>query len=371
MPATLVLSLLRRTLVPPTSAGRRLAFIALIDSLGTGLFLTGASLYFTRVVGLRPEQVGVGLSLAGVAGFLGSIPIGILADRFGAGRAYVALQLWRGFGYLAYGLISAFPAFVIVASAIGLADAAIPAINQAVVGDAIPDEHRVDTLAKIRALRNVGFGAGAALAAWAISAGSRAAFLTLVLGNASSFFIAAAMLSRAGLVRATTRERFPRRPVGVVHDARYIAAALVNGLLSVHLTLLTVGLPLWIAGYTKVPVVVIGVLVVINTIMAATLQAGFAASAKSVAGALVCARRAGFALAACALLIVLMAQAGTVWVGVVFAVAAVVAMTFGELWQSASGWTIAFAWLVRWSGELSTSPRLGWGRRFNRSSGHG
>lgn len=340
--ATIVPAFVRQALIPSTYAGRRLALIALIDSLGTGLFLTGAALYFTRFLGLQPDQISWGLSLAGIIGLLGTLPSGMLADRFGPGRIYVALQAWRGFGYLAYGLIDSFPAFLIVAACIGLVDGAIPAINQAVVGTAVSSKERVDTLAKIRAVRNVGFSAGAILATLAISLGSREAFLLLVLGNAASFFIVAIMLVRTGLARGATTWVLPRRQTGFSLDLRFGAAAFLNGILSVHLTLLTIGLPLWIAEHTNVPVVMIGVLITINSVMAATLQARFAAPAAEIPGAVACAQRAGLALATCGLLALVMSQVSLAWLGILLAVAAVVAMTCGELWQSAGGWTISF-----------------------------
>jgi MFS family permease len=332
MPMIMVPSLVWRALIPPTTAGRWLALIALIDSLGTGLFLTDASLYFTRFLGLQPEHVGVGLSLAGIFGLLGTLPIGMLADRFGAVRVCVVLQTWRGLGYLAYSLVSSFPAFLAVAACIGLADGAIPAINQAIIGAAVSGEERVDTLAKIRALRNVGFGSGAGLATLAIALGIKKAFLMLVLGNAISFFVAAIMLTRTGLAGAATSRTIPSRETRFAFDARYVAVALLNGVLSVHLSLLTIGLPLWIAGYTKVPVLMIGVLVTINTIMTVALQARFAAPATKISGALACTLRAGLALAACGLIAIFMAQVSIAWLGALLAVLAVVTMTCGELW---------------------------------------
>ena len=46
--------------LPSGPAARRLAFLSLIDSVGTGLFLAGSALFFSRVVGLSTAQIGFG-----------------------------------------------------------------------------------------------------------------------------------------------------------------------------------------------------------------------------------------------------------------------------------------------------------------------
>ncbi|MBJ7597429.1 MAG: MFS transporter [Candidatus Nephthysia bennettiae] len=332
----------REGVVPRSQAGRRLALAALVDSAGTGMFLTVSAVYFTRQVGLAPAQVGVGLSVAAVAGLLASVPIGALGDRFGPGRVYVALQLWRGLGYAAYTLVSGFPGFVAVASIIEVGDAALPAIAQAVVGLAVPREERIETLARVRALRNAGFGLGAALATAVLAVGSRQAFLALVLGTAGAVILGAALLSRAGLARLRDLPVVAPR-FGFASNPPLLAAALLNGVLCIHVTLLFVALPLWIANHTRVPVVLVGPLVALNTVMAVALQARFSVRAGRLGGAVDCMARAGFALAGFGVLALLMGQIQIVGIAAPLAVLATVLLTCGELWQSAGGWQISYA----------------------------
>jgi hypothetical protein len=328
--------------VPRGQAGRRLALAALVDSAGTGMFLTVSAVYFTGQVGLAPAEVGVGLSAAGLAGLVASVPIGVLGDRFGPGRVYVALQLWRGLGYAAYTLVSGFPGFVAVASIIEVGDAALPAIAQAVVGLAVPPEQRVETLAKVRALRNAGFGLGAGLATAVLAQGSRPAFVALVLGTAGAVLLGAALLSQGGLTRLRTPPVVAHR-FGFASSPPHLAAALLNGILSIHMTLLFVALPLWIAGHTRVPVVLIGPLVALNTVMAVALQARFSIRAGRLGGAVDCMARAGFALAGFGVLALLMGRFQVAGIAALMAVLATVALTCGELWQSAAGWQISYA----------------------------
>ncbi|MFI2431540.1 MFS transporter [Streptomyces sp. NPDC018693] len=343
--------LLDSTLVPRSAIGRKLALIALVNALGTGMFYAGSALYFTKVVGLSNGQVGLGLSLAGLVGFLGTVPVGMLADRVRAGRVYVAIQVWRGLGNVAYCFVGDFATFAVVACCIGLADAAVPPVSQAVVGSAVGDEERGDTLAKVRAVRNVGFGLGALVATAAIQQGSDYGFQVLIAGNAVFFFVSAVMLKRAGVTRLATvaAPAKDRRPT-LVADLRYLATAGLNGLLAMHLTLLPLALPLWISQHTEVPLSLYGPLYVLNTVMAVLFQARFARPSDTLRGAVASMAWAGFSLGGFALACWAMGATDAVWLGIGCAVLAVVLLTAAELWQSGGAWAISY--------ELARPDRL-------------
>ncbi|WP_169952739.1 MFS transporter [Microbispora sp. H11081] len=329
-------------LVPRTSHGRWLAGSGAVDAFGTGLFVTGSALYFTQVVGLTPGQVGLGLTLAALSGFLAAVPIGMVADRLRAGRVYLALQVWRSAGYVAYGLAGDFPTFVVVACLIGLADTAVPPVWQAMTAAAVPAEHRVDTLAKARAVRNIGFGLGALSAAVVIHIGTRQAFMALVFANAVTYAVEAVLLRRAGFGRLETAGPAGQTRRDLGGDARYVASALLNGVLTYHMPLLSLGLPLWIVTATTVPPAMIGVLVAVNTALAVLLQARLARSAVTLPGAAGSMVKAGLSLAAFGVTAFLLAYVGAPWVAAAVAVAAVILLTGGELWQSAGAWTISY-----------------------------
>lgn len=328
------------TFIPSTGPGRSLALVALVDSTGTGMFVTGASLFYTKVLGLTSSEVGIGLSIAGLAGLVCAAPIGRIADRVGPGRVAITLQAWRGVGYLAFVFVRSFPAFVVVATLIGLVDAAVPPVNQALVA-AVAGEDRMATMAKVRGIRNIGFGLGALLGAAAAYQASNTAFLALVLGNACSFFAVGFLLHRAGFTRFATATTAGGR-MGFAHNLRYVAAATLNGALSVHITLLGIGLPLWIVQHTRVPPLMIGVIIVVNTLMAAGLQARTAGLAAELRGAVRCMRWAGMALAATGVLAYAMGKV-TAGAGIALALGAVVAMTVGELLQSVGAWSISYS----------------------------
>jgi MFS family permease len=332
----------RATLVPGSRVGRRLAFIALVDAIGSGLYYTGAALFFTRYVGLSAGQVGTGLTIAGLAGLVFALPVGMLADRVGCGRVLIGLQLCRAVCYAAYCGVTGFGPFVVVAAFIGITDAATPPNHQAVVAAAVPADERVDTLAKVRAVRNIGFGVGALATTVAIAQGTRGAYLALVAANAVSFLLAAALLYAIGVTRTDVSVRpVARAPLTFRIPIRYACAAVLNGVLSVHTTLLAIAMPLWIAGHTKVPATLLGPLITANTVLAVLAQARVARPASQLAGALRAAGRAGLALAGFAVLMYLVAQSPGPLLAAGLAVAAVLFLTAGELLQSAAGWTVS------------------------------
>ncbi len=165
-------------------------------------------------------------------------------------------------------------------------------------------------------------------------------------GNAVSFVFAAALLGRIGAAAARPPTK-PLPPAGsrqprVRVPPRYLRATVLNGVLSLHMTILALGLPLWVAGHTRVPPVLLGPLIAGNTVLAVLLQARLARPAAKLPGALRCAVRAASALAACAVALQLAGRASWPVAACAVTVIAVVLLTLAELWQSAAGWTISY-----------------------------
>src|SRR5262245_35595213 len=80
-------------LLPQTRAGRVMALATLINVTGNRVYVVVAVLYFTRIVGLTPTQVGVGLSIAGLCGLLSGVPMGHIGDRVGGRELIIVLLL--------------------------------------------------------------------------------------------------------------------------------------------------------------------------------------------------------------------------------------------------------------------------------------
>lgn len=323
--------------------GQLLLVIGTIDAVGTGLYLAGSALFFTTIVGLSTAQVGIGLSAAGLLGMIAQTPMGWVADRYGPRAVLIALNIWRCAGFVAYAFVHDVVGFVVVAALLGIAEQASLPVYQALVEQVVGTEHRTAMSARLRVAYNVGFTVGALLCTVALGIGTRDAFLTIILGDAATFLVAAALLPTV----RTSRPPGAVRMGGVLRlralrDRWYVAVAGINAVLLLHMTLLIIAVPLWITTRTGAPTALVGILLVVNTVLAILFQVRAARTSDTVTGAGAAQRRAGLSLAACCLLLAAAPLVGMpAVVGVL--VLGVVALTVGELWQSAGGWGLSYA----------------------------
>jgi MFS family permease len=331
------------TWVPPGRTSRRLLVLFMIDSVGTGLFLAGSALFFTRVMGLSVGQVGLGLSLSGVTGFVCAVPLGRLADRFGSRRLLVLLYLWRGLGFVAYAFIHDFLAFVVIACLLGAAEWAVGPLVRALVATVEPDDGSpVRTMAAMNAVRNVGFTVGALLATAAIASQDPTAYRALVVADAVSFLLAAGLLARLPLTvgpRAVPRtaERSVR-----VRDPIFLLLTTSNGVLYLHTAVLSVGLPLWISTRTDAPATMVGAVIALNTVLAVVLGLRLSGGSDGVVPAASRQHWAGWCLAACCVLVAVTGSVPSAPASALL-LAAAVALTLGEVFQSLGSWGLSYA----------------------------
>ncbi|MFJ7209314.1 MFS transporter [Streptomyces sp. NPDC098789] len=330
--------------VPATAAGRTFALTSLINAIGTGLFLAGSTIFFIRSVGLSPAQIGAGLAVSGFVGFLATVPIGALSDRIGARRTLIALQVWRALWFVALAYVHGFVGFLVVSSCLAAAEGATQPMTQAVASDTTEESDRTRTMAIVRTVRNIGFSVGALLAAPLLAADSMWAYRGIVLGNAAAFVASAVMLSRLRLVRSSAAQRKvgPLTAIRGFRDWRYLGLAGLGGVLNLHTTLLSVGLPLWAMTATGVPAGFVPVLILVNTALSITLQVPVSRGAERPGGAARALRLSGFALAACCAALAAVHGLAPLLAGALLLVACV-ALTFGEMWQAVGSWDLSYA----------------------------
>jgi MFS family permease len=335
-------SLLRRNPV-----GRRLAIAAVIDATGTGLFMASSTLFLTRGVGLSGAQVGTGLAIAAAVALVTTVPIGMLADRFGTFRVYVLLQLWLATGFVSYTFVDSFAGFVVVASMISTGLGSTVPVLQALVGSLVDADARVGLMALTRSVNNVGYGLGGALATLILVINSRAAYNAVLIADAATFVIAATIIaSTRTAATANTATKVRKDPVGkpsLRDNLSFFALAMVNGVLCLYISLLTVGFPLWVVTRTDAPAAVVGPLLVVNTAMTVLLQVRLSHGAESLPGARRAFARAGGVLALACLVTATSAVTGSVVVAIVLLVAGMVFLTLGEIWQAAAQFGSGYA----------------------------
>ncbi|MFF9002502.1 MFS transporter [Streptomyces achromogenes] len=323
-------------------AERRLLTTVAIDATGGGLFLAGATLFYSRVAGLSAGQIGIGLSVLGIVALAATLPNGLLVDRIGPRHALIVLHLWRGVWCCALAFVHSFWQFLAVLMLLGLAEhAGMPAL-QAYVGSAFDDAERVGVMARVQVLKNTGFLVGALLAAVAVGSGTDAGYRMLLLGDGLSFFVAAVLMTTVREVGGRRRTGERHSPAAPLKNLKFLVLTCCNGVLQLNLSVLVIGMPLWVTRATEAPEAVAPLLIAVNTVIAISLQVPLSRGAETVPGAGRHMRRAGLSFALmCGTLI------AASWTpsapAAALMVVSVVLHTLGEIWHASGGWGLQFA----------------------------
>ena len=322
-------------------AGRRLALLSLGDSVGTGAFLSVSVIFYTQVVGLTVAQVGFGLGASAAIALVTAVPFGLLADRFGARRLLVIVCLWRAACFAALPFVDDFTGFLLVLCVLGLVDKTAAPILQALAGQAVSEDQRVHTMAWMRTLRNVGFTVGAGLGSAALAVDTRSAYAAVLLANAASFVLVAVIAGRLSLRGATGNPLRRTVSLRALTDWPYLTLAALNGVITLHMPLLGIAIPLVVAQHYEVPKTIAAPLFALNTVLAVAFQVRASRGSEHAGGAAKRLTQAGYALVVCCGLLAVVPGLPLV-AAVVVLVAAIVALTVGELFQSAGGWGLSY-----------------------------
>ncbi|GIG66151.1 MFS transporter [Phytomonospora endophytica] len=328
-----------RALLPAPGAPRVFALNQLIDSTGTGLWLTASVIYFVGTVGIPATQVGAGMAVAGLAGFLAGPLFGTLGDRYGLREFAVALAVAQAALMACYVLVDDFWSFIAVSVAFEFCRRGGSTARNALVAATVTSTDRVRTRAYLRSVLNVGFSVGTLLAGIVLIVDSRTVYLLVILGNAVSFLAGTFFYLSVPRVRPVPKPADTPKG-GVWRDYPFIGLTVLIGLLSIDVSIFHVALPIWILQFTDAPPATVAGLMLLNTVMAVTLQVRATRTADSVPGAANLVRRAGLTSGCACLLFPLSLYAST-WVAVAILTIAAVMLTGAELWHSAGGFTIS------------------------------
>jgi MFS family permease len=327
--------------LPREANQRRVLAASFVDALGTGLFLPLTVAYLSRVVGLSPIQIGLGLAIAGFAAVAAAPVSGALVDRYDARAVVLGCFSVSALGFLAYIAVDSFLSFVAVAVALQLASRMErPATAALVLGVACGPE-RVGSLAWQQTSRNLGYGVGALLAGLALLTHGKSPFVVLLAANAASYVVAGALVWRLPAIRPAAREPGHRDGYrAVLSDRPYVGLALLNVVVALHDSLLLVAMPLWILTRTSAPLALTGLLFTLNTVLVVLLQVRTARRIAARRGISAGYRTAALAFVVACVAFALAAGAST-QVAVVFLVMALAALTLGELENTAGEWFLS------------------------------
>ncbi|MFI5585738.1 MFS transporter [Amycolatopsis sp. NPDC051758] len=322
--------------------GRLLAAAQLAGSLGDGAFLTCSVLFFTRIVGLTPAQVGLGLTLGWAVGSVAGVPLGHLADRHGARGSAVLLALATAVSILAFLFVRSPLLFVLAACLYGSCQTGLAAVRQALLAALADPERRTRVRAHLQSAGNAGLAVGAGLGGLALSADTASAYLTVFVLDAVSFVVTAALMLALPPV-TTSAPRAGEPKLAVLRDRPYALVTLLNAILLLRMPLLSVAIPLWIVERTAAPGWTVSALFVLNTVVVVLLQVRVAGRLASIGAAARMVRRSGLLLFASCVAFALSALGTSPWIAFAVLVAGALVQVLGEMLQSAGSWEIGFA----------------------------
>ncbi|MFE9255446.1 MFS transporter [Streptomyces sp. NPDC006879] len=334
--------------LPPAGPARTLAAAQFVNSLGDGAYYVTSALYFTRVVGLPPERIGLGLTLAWGVGALAGVPLGHLADRRGPRTAAVLLAIATAISVTAFLFVRSFLPFLVAACFYAAAQTGLAAARQALLAALVPPAERTSVLAYLQSTLNAGLAVGAALGGVALHLGSRQAYFGVFLLDATAFLLCAGMLLRlpaAAAVPAGTEQ--PRSADGggleVLRDLPYAVVTFLNMVLMLRMPLISLAIPLWIADRTEAPGWTVSLLLILNTAAVMLFQVRTARGVRDLRTATRTVTRGGFLMLISCAVFALTALAGLpAWAALALLVAAAGVQAAGEMMQSAGAWQISF-----------------------------
>ncbi|GAB7539089.1 MFS transporter [Burkholderia sp. 3C] len=343
--------------LPATRNGRIIAAGATVDSIGSGMFMAAATLFFVTNVGIPALFIGTTLAAANVCGLLSPVPIGKLADRFGAAPVMIVLLVIRAAGYAGYAFVASPVPYLLLTCLLTACDRAAPPLMQVVVGQVEGQHDYTRTMASIRAIRNVGVTAGFLLASVVQAMHSHAAFTALFLVNSLSFLIFARCIAgvarTAGLAAPAQRQETPE-PVtpqaaapapaaaeSPFRNLRFMLVTLSESLMALHDSILLVLIPLWIVQKAHAPASVSSLVLAVNTVLTVLMQVHLSSYAKGVRASLrLWIIASGLLVSAC--LIFAFAEGHALPVVIVGVTIALLLLTVGENLHSVAGWQLSY-----------------------------
>ncbi len=329
---------------------RPLAWGGSTSAVGSGMWFTVWALFLTRRVGLPGAQAGLALTIAGIIGFLTPAPLGRLADRRGPREVYGALLAAEGVAVAGFLLCHTFLEVVLVASVTAACDQGKTGVRAALITQLASGPERLGALACLRACSHAGDAIGAGVGAVVIAIGSGTAYGGAILFNAVSYLAYAAALrgvphvAPCAVVAPGGGRRGPRRGVrrgrGSGGQLPFIVLAAICGVLTLCWGLMSAGLPLWIAGHTRAPRAIAGVIILISSAAIASLQVTVSRTVTTPRSASRAALRAGLSLAVCCVLVAT-AAAPAALPATVLLLGGGIAHVLGELWFVAASWGLS------------------------------
>ncbi|MER7109227.1 MFS transporter [Streptomyces sp. NPDC000229] len=276
---------------------------------------------------------------------------GRLADRFPLTHVLIGAQLLRAAALLAL-LTTQDYALLLAYSAVGaLPDRASNVLTK-LYAARLTGPGRARYQAFNRTVANLGWAVGGLGAAAALAVATTTAYQSLLIANALSYVVIAALTLRCAeppspapiaatsTTPTTATPTEPAKPSSPWRDRTFLLYTATEAVLFLDDAILQVGMPLWIVHATDAPVGLAPLLLVLNSVLVVLFQVPLSrfgatpAAARTLLIPLACLFVAGcLAMAA--------STAAGRWTAVAALIAAAVALTFAEMIHATASWELS------------------------------
>jgi MFS family permease len=248
-----------------------------IDSFGSGVYIPVSLLYFVVVARIPVGTVGLCVSLAAFVSLPLPVLVGMLADRIGPRQVVLLGFLLQAVGFASYLVVREPIGLILAATAVAVGQRGFWSSIFTLVTERSEPERRDHWFGVVGAVQNAGIGVGSLVSAALIAIGSAFAYQLTVALNAVSFLVAIGILAlgcRPAVVAADPdAEQSDEGPAILLSRNRpYLALIGINTVFALCVTMLVVGLPVYLQLGLHQPGWVNGLVFAVNTAAIALLQ---------------------------------------------------------------------------------------------------
>jgi len=137
-----------------------LIYSAILPFAAYGMFYTDLSFFLTSVQGLSISLMGLIVTVMGVSAFVASIPLGVLADKYGRKRLQIISNVMASAIIAVFALTTNVAVLLAAAVVEGIAEAAFAASANALLADKAQEERRTSAYSLFGFVQSIAFGVG-------------------------------------------------------------------------------------------------------------------------------------------------------------------------------------------------------------------
>ena len=258
-------------IVSPDPTVRKLTFANFINTFGNGMFHTVGIIYFSFTVGLGAHAVAFAFTIGAAVSLAVSVPAGHLADRYSPKLIGIVSFTLQGLILGAQIFTKTWNVFVVLLCLEYFVERFGQNARMSYIAQIGEGQKRVEARAYMRAVTNLGIGAGTLIAGIALAINTATAYKTMIALDALTFIFAAIAYARVPNIPPTLQEH-EKFDWTVLKDHRYIVATALNGGLTLHFLIQNIAIPVWVVQETNAPRWMISGIMLMNTLAIVLFQ---------------------------------------------------------------------------------------------------